>query len=82
MEVSADDVHQEYLEAEHLVAGFSPPLGADNKEVSSLQIANRHPSLHCVLLTRREVYSKVGNVAGFDADKLHPVVVLQVGQFP
>ena len=47
-----------------------------------LQIADRHPSLHCVLLTRREVHSKVGNVAGFNAEHLGPRVLSRVGQFP
>ena len=44
------------------------------------EIDNSDYRPHFVLLTRREVYCKVGDVAGFDADHLHPFIIREIRQ--
>ena len=42
------------------------------------KISHTDNSFHFVLLAGREIHGKIGDVAGFDADHLHPFVIRKI----
>ena len=45
-----------------------------------LEIGNSDKSFHFVPLAGREINGKIGNVAGLDAEHLHPLVIRKIRQ--
>jgi len=50
----------------------TPQLSMDSK------ISHTDNSFHFVLLAGREIHRKIGDVAGFDADHLHPFIIRKI----
>ena len=44
------------------------------------EIGNSDYSFHCVCLAGRKIHGKIGDIAGFDADHLHPFVIRKIRQ--
>jgi len=42
------------------------------------EISHTDNSFHFVLLAGREIHGKIGDVAGFDADHLHPFIIRKI----
>jgi hypothetical protein len=69
-----------------LVAAFGLSLVADAQSsiearpncLVNSEIGIFDESCHSVLLPGREVHAKIGDVAGFDANHLHPFVIRKI----
>jgi hypothetical protein len=46
----------------------------------NLGISNSDEDFHFVLLARREIHGKIGDIAGFETDHLHPFVIRKIRQ--